>query len=335
MKPAASERAAEISLEPVACLLCGNALPGDPVAKGLDYEYGTSAIEFSFVACRQCGHVYLNPRPTIESARAIYPQNYYAFAGAHRTGALSVLGRIKDIVVSRRIRAMVGALPPGGRVLEAGCGDGSLLISIRAVRPDLKLAGLDLQFSADTRRLLREHDIEAIEAALEEARFDCLFDMVIMNQFIEHLWDARACMASINAGLKMGGVVSISTPNLDGYDRRLFKDRAWGGYHFPRHLNLFTAESLGRFVEAFGFQAIRTANLAAPLIWVASLHNYLMTKRYAAHRLFTDSNLIVLSIATLLDMAAARLGAATSNQQLIAKKVKDPARSDGRLRATN
>jgi 2-polyprenyl-3-methyl-5-hydroxy-6-metoxy-1,4-benzoquinol methylase len=205
--------------------------------------------------------------------------------------------------------------------MEPGCGDGALLISLRQARPDLHLTALDLQFSPATRRTLADFDIEIVEQTLEEARFEEPFDFVVMNQLIEHLWDARRCMASVSAALNVAGTVSISTPNLDGYDRRWFKDRTWGGYHIPRHLNLFTRESLARFLREFGLEVVDTKDLAAPIIWVTSVHNELKARGNGLHRFFRDSNLAALALATIADTIAPRLGYSTSNQQMVARKI--------------
>lgn len=311
------------ALERVCCMLCGSEHHSDIVATGSDFEYETSRIEFTFVRCSKCGHVYLNPRPTIESAPLIYPKTYYAVSGAHHRHARSVLGRVKDAVVGRRIGKLVKDLPPNASILEAGCGDGSLLLALRKHRNDLQLTGLDLQISADTRQRMAALGIDAIEGALEDARLDRRFDMVVMNQVIEHLWHPRTGLLRANALLRPAGVLSISTPNLDGYDRRLFKAHAWGGYHFPRHLNLFTSESLSRLVEECGFRPLRVVRLTAPLVWTASVHNYLTVKRWPGRRMFRDSNLLALGLASAFDIIASRLGKITSNQQLIAQKVKD------------
>ena len=312
-----------LALETVCCTLCGSEHHSDIVATGSDFEYETSPVEFSFVSCSKCGHVYLNPRPTIESAPVIYPKNYYAVAGAHKKQAWSVLGRVKDTVVGRRIEKLVMDLPPDSSILEAGCGDGSLLMALRKRRPDLRLSGLDLQISDDTRRRMSALGIDAMEGALEDARPDRRFDMVVMNQVIEHLWHPRKGLLKANALLRPRGVLSISTPNLDGYDRRLFKARAWGGYHFPRHLNLFTSESLRRLVEECGFQPLRVVNLTAPLVWTASIHNYLTVKHWPGRWIFRDSNLLALGLATAVDIIASHLGKITSNQQMIAEKVRE------------
>jgi 2-polyprenyl-3-methyl-5-hydroxy-6-metoxy-1,4-benzoquinol methylase len=180
--------------------------------------------------------------------------------------------------------------------------------------------GLDLQLAPTTRAALEAAGIGVMETPLEAARFTERFDMAIMNQMIEHLWDARGALASLHAALRPGGVLSISTPNLDGWDRRLFADGTWGGYHFPRHLNLFTAASLARLLADCGFETVTTRNLAAPLVWVASLHNALAARGHGAARWFRDSNLAVLAAATALDLTLARCGLATSNQQAVARR---------------
>lgn len=326
MSASVSEPGDAVRVEPASCIVCG-ADGGRPFATGRDYEYDTSEREFVFVECEGCGHVHLDPRPTFDSASAIYPAHYYALSGAHRSGALSLLGRVKDVVVTRRVRPLVSDVRPGGRVLEVGCGDGSLLLSIGRVRPDLRLVGIDLQFSGPTRHSLERQGVEVVEGALEETDFGEPLDMVIMNQLVEHLWEPRACLARVYEALRPGGILSISTPNLDGWDRRFSAAHAWGGYHIPRHLNLFTRPSLSRLLEQHGFRVVHTVDLVAPLIWVATAHNWLQIRGSSLHRMFRDTNLAAVAVATVVDWLAIRLGATTSNQQVIAVKAEGAAPS--------
>lgn len=320
MTTAAAEwpvRQAGIEVEQTRCAICGGA-PGQIVASGCDYEYFTSRDRFSFVECRDCGHVFLNPRPTTRMAAAIYPGHYYTVSGAHRSASLSVLGRIKDRVLLRRLRQVLPALPNNGRVLEVGAGDGSLLMALRSVRRDLSLYALDLRFGPDRASVLRSHGIECIEGLLEDAALPRDCDLVIMNQLIEHLWDLDRGMRKIATAVKPGGRLSIATPNLEGYDRRWFGRSTWGGYHFPRHLNLFTRASLSTFLERVGFQAVAHVDLAAPLIWLATCQNIAGRGGFRMRWLLSESNLPLLAAFTGGDLLVSTLGGRTSNQQLVA-----------------
>ena len=312
-----SGQSRSVEVEPTACAVCG-ATAATPVASGRDYEYHSSPDTFTFVRCNSCAHVFLNPRPTTRMAPVIYPSNYYTVSGTHHTASLSLLGRMKDRVLVRRLARVLPLLPPSGQVLEIGAGDGSLLLALRSARPDVKLYALDLRFAPERMKALEARGIECIEGLLEDSALPSGCDLVIMNQLIEHLWELDGGLRKIGAAVRTGGLVSIATPNLQGYDRRWFSQDAWGGYHFPRHLNLFTPESLGRLLARYGFRLAQRTNLAAPLIWLATSQNIAGRYGVRARWFLSESNLPLLAAFTTLDLLMTALGGATSNQQVIA-----------------
>jgi hypothetical protein len=53
-----------LKLVPVRCCVCDTD-DAELVGRGYDYEYFTSAEWFDARRCRECGNVYLNPRPDI------------------------------------------------------------------------------------------------------------------------------------------------------------------------------------------------------------------------------------------------------------------------------
>lgn len=295
----------------------------DVVARGKDWIFHASEDELTAVRCRRCDHVYLNPRPTPEAIAVMYPETYPSFSGAFEAER-SLFGRVKDRILLSRFNSVGRDLPAGARVLDIGCGDGQFLLSIRRARPDIDLSGLDWKFSDSNRRNLGAHGISLFEARVEDADLpQDHFDLILMNQLIEHLWEPEPAMRKLLYALRPGGRISIETPNTDGWDRRWFLDGFWGGYYFPRHLNLFSGAGLSRLVERVGFQAVSRRDLVAPMIWCYSLRAWAQTRqpdRPWLDRMFSPENPAALAVFTALDLVAVRLGRTTSNQKLNARR---------------
>jgi SAM-dependent methyltransferase len=313
-----------IELEYVSCLLCG-ATDTRPLAQGFDYEYWTSDQEFHFVECRRCGHMFLNPRPTLAASERIYPSNYYTLEGRHTRESSPLVALAKSAVVRRRLALFQPLLTSGCSILEVGCGDCNMLLDLKATYPATRITGVDLRFSQSAEELCARKGIDLIQGAIEDLPISPeTFDLVIMNQLIEHLWDPRLVLQKIFAALKPNGFVSIETVNISGYDRRWFGDTFWGGYYFPRHLNLFSFASLARLLRETGFALVSQYSLLAPIIWTYSLHGYLSGRegenKHLLAGFFTDSNPLCLAAFSLLDLLTISLGFVSSNQKTVAQK---------------
>jgi ubiquinone/menaquinone biosynthesis C-methylase UbiE len=306
----------------VACSCCGSER-SHVTARGRDYIYAGSNEYLTQAECENCGHIFLNPQPDISALPILYPSNYGTFSAKFR-GGVNVLAIIKNAVNMRRFKSAVGEPAQGMRVLDIGCGNGELLRALASARPDLELYGLDWHFPADTRRDLEAAGIHLIEGALESANLQAnYFDCVLMYQLIEHLWEPEAGLRKLAAALKPGGVVVVETPNTDGYDRPLFSSGTWGGYYFPRHLNLYNFERLADLLRRSGLEISRQTNLSAPIVWCYSLQASLQERFGAASKLaklFDPRNVFALGGFAVIDTLAGMLGLKTSNQQAIGRK---------------
>ncbi|MGR9134488.1 class I SAM-dependent methyltransferase [Rhizobium leguminosarum] len=305
-----------------ACSSCGSQA-STIVATGQDYIYHGTEDNFRYVRCGGCGHFYLNPRPDISQLSLMYPANYGTFSNRFQ-GRANLLGRIKTIVNRKRLKGVVAHLPSGGRVLDVGCGNGELLIALRQARPDLELFGLDWHFPVETRNSLESQGIGLIEAPLEAAELPAQpFDFIIMLQLIEHLWEPEESLRRLVHALAKDGRLLIETPNTDGWDRRLFAGGAWGGYYFPRHLNLYNFERLAELLRRVGLDVESQRNLPAPLIWVYSLQGAVQASfgwKSSLTKLFGVKNIPLVAAFAFLDSAAIAMRFTTSNQQAISKK---------------
>lgn len=314
-----------IRVKAVPCILCGHEAH-EPVAAGKDYEYETSGQRFNFVRCRNCGHVYLNPRPIDRDIHKAYPAHYYTLEGRHTSGQSAIIARLKSFVIKRRLRYVRDCLKKNASVLEVGCGDGALLLDLKARYPHLRLVGMDFSVSRETRCQLAENNIELRVCRIEEAVLEPeSFDLIIMNQLIEHVADPPAVIETLAGSLKPGGRLSIETPNLSGYDRRLFKRSFWGGYYFPRHLHLFDEAGMTRMLSRYGLGVERHVDLLAPIIWAFSVHGVLKDGRLgrfgdSVSAFFTDRNPLCLALFTMIDLGALVVRRPTSNQKFIVVK---------------
>jgi len=312
----------DLELIETRCTLCRSE-DSEVCASGTDFEYATCTNVFTFVRCRRCDHVYLNPRPRPEDLDTIYPSNYYSFIGT--TNAL--VARAQRVWESGKVklyRDVIGLGPR--RVLDVGCGDGRFLSLLRDLcATDWELAGLDFDQGAieKCRHLGFETHAERVEdfAARDEQRER--FDAVIMLQLIEHVEDPGLICERVHQLLKPGGAFIIETPNLAGLDYQIFKGKYWGHYHFPRHWNLFSTSALRRMLEEHGFEIARAECLISTSSWITSYQNYLKDKGYPAWicRMVNSQNPILLALAVAIDRVRTRLGLATSNQRVIARAI--------------
>ena len=293
-----------LPLTPGACCVCGNGAPADPVAVGEDFEYRTSPDRFLAVRCRVCGLVYLDPRPSVTAFARIYPPTYHAFAFDEAVSP--VVRAIRRRLETNRLSRWIG--DASSSVLDVGCGDGFHLELLRARNPERRIAGVEFDPRAATRA--REHGLDVRQAPIEDVRFDEPFDVALLVQTIEHLDDPPAALRAIRATLRPGGRLIVVTDNTRSLDRTWFAGRHWGGYHFPRHLQLFDKGNLARLAGRCGFKVREIETMVSPVNWTYSVRNALVDYGAPAwlYERFSLSSAPVLAAFTILDTLATFAG---------------------------
>ncbi len=300
-----------------ACALCG-ARAGARLAAGPDFEYDTTRTELVLWRC-PCGGVYLDPRPAPAALARIYPANYYAYDFVEKLGGFVM--RFKTMVERAKVRAYRACLAPGGRVLDVGCGDGHVLAQLRRhAGVPLRLEGVEFSpVAADAAEragfVVHRGRIEDVELPVRA------FDLVIMNQLIEHVVEPLTVLRKVGRALRPGGQVFVETPNLDSLDARLFRRRYWGGYHLPRHFHLFDRRTLPALARKAGLELVSLRTLVCPQFWILSLHNWLcdLGRRRLAGRLFNPLSPVLLAPFTLVELVQQRIWW-TSNLQMAARQ---------------
>jgi SAM-dependent methyltransferase len=142
------------------------------------------------------------------------------------------------------------ALP--GRLLDVGCGDGSLLRvassrgwRVEGIEPSLEAVAFCRKAGFQVRQEFPGEDT-AIEAA---------YDAATSIVTIEHMRDPRALVRFARRALRPGGVFLVTTMNVDSEEARR-EGASWHNYAPPGHLVYFSRGSFARLVREEEFEIL-------------------------------------------------------------------------------
>ena len=272
--------------EKLICNLCG-ADDAEPFIVATERRFQLGG-QFQYVQCQRCGLIYMNPRPAVSALAAWYPDmGYYAhqpvnrargpygqlrlaakrvFLAAHknyplpRNRLLRFLTRVIKLIPYQPVRlTRLPSYTPGGKALDVGCGNGNYLYSLRelgwqviGVEPDVKAA----------RFARTELGLDVRPVTLEKAGLDSeSVDVAFMLHVLEHVPNPLRTLQEIRRVLKPGGYLVIETPNVASWTARLFSSW-WFHLDAPRHLYLFTPQTLSALLRSAGFCQVDVAYLA-------------------------------------------------------------------------
>lgn len=289
-----------LTMEASSCCLCEN--DGDEtIGIGEDFEYRTSSDKFTAKQCRACGLVYLNPRPVMEEFTRIYPSNYHAFEFSEKE--FGFVFNVRRKLEAGRLLNWCKNLPERARIIDIGCGDGFHLELLRDFgQKNWVLEGVD----ADTRAasIAEKKGLKVHCGLLENLDLPAdVYDLAFLIQTIEHVADPVKLIKDVRAILRPGGRVVIVTDNTDSLDFKLFKKRHWGGYHFPRHWNLFNQKTIHGLAKKTNMEVESLTTQVSPVNWVYSIRNRLSDRQAPAWLIeqFSLKSTVSLGFFTIFD----------------------------------
>lgn len=229
-----------------ACPLCG----GDRFVSALDCG------AYGFSRCGKCGLLRQQPLPSAQAVerryRDAHGEDYLAYELENETKFLALQDLALGDIGFRDLEA--GRSAPG-RFLDVGCATGALLEELRGrawETAGIELCGPSAAWARERRSLdIFEGDIA--DAPWQDGRFD----VVHASHLIEHLRDPGVFVREARRLLVPGGVLLVTTPNVDGFQSRLFGSR-WRSAIFD-HLTLFSKRTLRALLESEGFSVEREA----------------------------------------------------------------------------
>lgn len=236
-----------------ACPACGGgrhrrlATPGRWIGPEV---FAPLAGRLGLAGCRDCGLVFVNPRPSSARLSAFYAGDTY---DCHDTSGSSSAGAVADHLMAIIERHLPEAAPR--HVLDYGAGGGGFLLSVRG--RGWKASGLE-----PGRRGLaacRAAGLDMVDRP--EALPDATFGLVTFHHVFEHLEAPGAVLETVRRVLAPGGRLFIEVPNaaalrarlaLPWLTRRFAIDERYRA--FPIHLAYYTRDTLTRVLAAAGWE---------------------------------------------------------------------------------
>lgn len=163
-------------------------------------------------------------------------------------------------------------------LLDLGCGEGELTVKVAKTVECKNIFGVDID-----RLALQKAERKGIRTFIADLNSDTLpfpegtFDLVLMTEVIEHLYDVDHALMEVRRVLKHNGYLLLSTPNLAGWLNRfvllfgyqpyltnvslkydvgkLFRKNMETGCK-GQHIRVFTLKALKELLKLYGFKIV-------------------------------------------------------------------------------
>jgi 2-polyprenyl-3-methyl-5-hydroxy-6-metoxy-1,4-benzoquinol methylase len=206
---------------------------------------------YPVVGCPDCGHFAIQPQPTDEALAAIYGSHYELLKESDHRDELKRKTAEQYLKLLAEYRTG-GNSGEGGQLLEVGCGTGEFLAA--ASRAGYTVSGVEISPSAcEQARRKISSEAEVATGDITVARGT--YDVVALNDVIEHVRDPRMTLQTVHRLLNPRGTVFIATPNLESWSAKLMRNR-WMEYKLE-HLHYFRPRTISLLLTQCGFERIQ------------------------------------------------------------------------------
>jgi 2-polyprenyl-3-methyl-5-hydroxy-6-metoxy-1,4-benzoquinol methylase len=268
------------------CPVCGGADRTLLYTDLTDRVFGIAPGKWMLYRCLTCKSAWLDPRPNQATIGKAY-EHYYTHVPEDDIAALPKSALVRQLHswqndyknaryglerrpagrFGRWLVSLVPSLqakantqcrhllrPPvdGGRLLDIGFGNGGFLKI--AGEMGWNAEGIDFDPKAVEVARARGLNVRCASAA-DLSEHAGQYDVITISHVIEHVYDPPGLLEDLYRLLKPGGSLWLDTPNLSSLGAQRF-GRNWQALDPPRHLTLFTPNSLRGCLEKAGFKNV-------------------------------------------------------------------------------
>ena len=250
------------------CQICNMSESREVISNIKDWEYGFNGV-FSYFECKHCHSIQIHPFPDIDNLKEAYKVDYHGYATPEDKGIF--YKALFNIVEALNMKELKTFINQESKVLDVGCSIGLFLEKLRKLGVT-QLTGID--FSPLAIAGLVERGMKGYQGTfLDFEAPDNSFDLIAMNNYLEHTLNPVEELKKAIKLLKPGGRIIGELPNLAALDQAIF-GRYWGGNHVPRHTFQFTAFSLAKILKQVGFHPPKIRYPLNTSHFALSIQNY-------------------------------------------------------------
>jgi cyclopropane fatty-acyl-phospholipid synthase-like methyltransferase len=155
----------------------------------------------------------------------------------------------------KQINQLTRITPQGGRVLDLGCGWGHTTAMLAALRPDLKIMGIDLSRGPTWKEFEKEYGCKFQVGDALDLKIKGELDVVVSFGVMEHVTDDKKFLEEIHRVLRPGGLnILFNLPN-----RYSISEFSAGGLGIWRHERNYTREQIIQLFADEGFEVLETS----------------------------------------------------------------------------
>ncbi len=209
-------------------------------------------IPLTTVICRNCGLIMTDPRLDPPSNASFYDNEYhFIYRDEAKPSYDNFIRRkenAKDIIDYVRDNAHLME----GSVLEIGCADGGNVAAFNDA--GYNACGIDLSHAYTEFGSSQGLDLSC-QSAKEHAASGKKYDLIVMNQVMEHFTDLESELASVSELLAPDGILFISVPGVKYLSFSVYNADF---LHMLQnaHVFNFTRDTLCQVMKKYGFDCI-------------------------------------------------------------------------------
>jgi len=229
------------------CPVCDSKEIQKDFFSNLKDSYEMTAERFNFNKCKKCNLLFISNPVSEKEIHKLYSNNY----GDNQFYKNNFFEDIRFFLINRQLDFVISKIKMEGvklNALDIGCGQG--VYSKALIRKEFNVTAVD--FKIRTVKELKNLGINAIEEDIKKLKFNEKFDLIILSHVIEHLYRPEYLIKKMKKLLSPKGIIYLKTPNSEFLFLNIMTSTSL--FDTPRHINIFSPNSLIKLFEKQGFE---------------------------------------------------------------------------------